>query len=136
MERIVRYFLSCLVFLLISCASLKGKVPCELEGELKVISGRNAVAFKLENLSGKTIEKVTFVLGVYDMDGEPVFDSDWINFEMKLCILPGECVEDYYVLDDSEAFFDSNCQLDYFYVSKALFEDGTCFEDPFGRFVK
>ena len=91
--------------------------------------------FDFENLSDIEILRTEFVLSLFDEDGEPVLDGDWIKFDYVRSVLPGETVEGAVILDEWLAYDSEKSYVtDYFYAGRIEYADGSVFEDPFGRY--
>lgn len=124
------------VFAFVSCATVRYAAPYSLFGEFSSAPEGVLLNFSLTNNAQSQIEKICFVLGAYDSDGEPVFEGDSLQIELKLCVLPGKTVEDYFNVDFLNDFSEDDFKLDYFYAEKIFYSDGSVFEDSLGRFAQ
>jgi hypothetical protein len=91
--------------------------------------------FKIKNNDERAIQELTLVFYVFDEDGEPASGVK-NNIVLKLkCEIPGgELLEDCISLDKYVYNFDSeNYEIDYLYVSKIVYDDGSVWTDPFGN---
>lgn len=118
-----------------SCQTVRSFAPYSLTGEFLSEAEKTLLSFSLTNNSQKEINNVEFVFSAYDQNGEPIFESDFQTKKMSLNILPNETINDFFEILELSDFSDQDFELDYFYVSKIYYEDGTVFEDPLGRFA-
>ena len=137
------FFLRFMILFFLSAVSLFGSCASRremsriywLSGEVSAGGSQCCYDFIYENLSDKEILRTQFVLSLFDEDGEPVLDGDWIKIDYERSVLPGETVADSIMLDD---WFDYDGEkiyvTDFFYAGCIEYADGTVFEDPFGRF--
>lgn len=118
-----------------SCQSIRASSPYSLTGEFQSAAEKTLLSFSLTNNSQKEIKKVEFVFSAYDQNGEPIFGNDFQTERMSLNILPNETISDFFEISELFDFLEEDFELDYFYVSKIYYEDGSVFEDPLGRFA-
>lgn len=130
--KIIWFLLS--VTLICSCTSLSKNSPYEVKGEVQSRKGGTAFEYTFHNKTEKAVSKIEFTLSLYDIDGEPVFSGDWITMERPVYVKGWEDTEDYFCIDEFLETEEGNLFTDYFYASKIWYEDGTFWEDPFGRF--
>ena len=140
------HFLSSKVILIFMCSLFtacagfaREKVPYSINGEILV--GEDNQDFNIAGLdlnflnkSEKCVENFTLVFFLFDQDGEPVANG-YSNIVLK--ITEKVPANDYYTatvsLDDYLVeVTDETYQLDYLYVSRIEYEDGSFWEDPLG----
>ena len=140
MNKIKHIVLMCLTCLLISCSCYSlDSVPYVMTGEFVMEEGAAdysicGVDLYLFNKSDKDIKRIYLVFFLFDKDGEPamecsnkiyaviekeVFAGETENFCMSLDSFMNSVPEDYLIID-------------YLYLSKIEYEDGTVWEDPYG----
>ena len=93
--------------------------------------------FQIKNNDVRAIQELTLVFYVFDGDGEPASGVK-NNIVLKLkCEIPGgELLDDCISLDKYVYNLDSeNYEIDYLYVSKIVYDDGTVWSDPFGNML-
>lgn len=100
----------------------------------------NCYVMEVENRISKSVIAMDFILCLFDMDGEPVFEEDWIKFHFDFSDFPIEenCHERRIInLDEYLSSVPEEPYLtDYFYASKIVYSDGSVMEDPFGRYAR
>lgn len=136
---ILKMFFMFAVFLLnsscISSNHVKEKsVPFELEFDDSSFSfDEGKIFFSLSNLSEKEIKSFVLVLNVFDGDGLPILYGGEVAFSFEKQI-PSFCtIED--SIDFSECALENEsefCYVDYLYVKRIEYSDGSVFENPFG----
>lgn len=137
--RIILAALLAAQFCFCSCVSLRGNVPYFASGELVFQQEGLVLEYDFLNKNSKTVEKVDFVVCAVD-SGDDDFSARRYFVSCKVCVPPGESVEDYlelhdfFDLYDNDDFNGSDLQIESFYAEKIYYSDGTFFEDPFGRF--
>jgi len=91
--------------------------------------------FQIKNNESKTIKELTLVFYVFNEDGEPSFGvKNNIVLKLKCEIPEGTLLDDCIPLDKYVYNLDSeNYEIDYLYVSKIVYEDGSVWLDPFGN---
>ncbi len=141
-NKIILVFLLIIVFFLFSsftCSKVNLKeCPYSICGEL--FFNRNGIntgfEILIENNSEKPFEQFTIIFSLFDEDGEPVFDSNWVSINVEKTIFPDETysyivnIEDFLNIDEEQ-----NLMLDYLYLSKIAFFDKKVWEDPFGLYA-
>lgn len=126
-------------FFICACVSLRGNAPYFASGELVFQQEGLVLEYDFLNKNSKTVEKVDFVVCAAD-SGDDDFSARRYFVSCKVCVPPGESVEDYlelhdfFDLHDNDDFNGSDLQIESFYAEKIYYSDGTFFEDPFGRF--
>lgn len=134
------YLILFIIFIQTGCVSLKkNESPCTLTGEMTENVSGNGWSYYLNftNNSSKTVKKAGFVLSVYNEDGEPAFENDWIEFYVERIVEEGETIDFSYSLDECfEEMPEYAYMTDYFYATRIEYTDGSVFEDPFGRFAE
>ena len=128
-----------LVFSSFTCSKVSLKeCPYSICGELFFNRKGINTGFEIliENNSEKSFEQFTIIFSLFDEDGEPVFDSNWVSIDVEKTILPDETysyivnIEDFFNIDEGQ-----NLMLDYLYLSKIVFLDKKVWEDPFGLYA-
>lgn len=115
----------------------KVKAPYSVKGQMVLEESgvEKGFEFSFTNNSKKTVKEMELVISLFDGDGEPVFPGDSISVKVYEDIMEGDV---YSGLVDISDYIDSDEQnlylVDYFFVKKILYEDGSVSEDPFGRF--
>lgn len=126
-------------FFICACVSLRGTAPYFASGELVFQQDGLVLDYNFLNKNSKTVEKVDFVVCAA-VSGDDDFSARRYFVSCKVCVPPGESVEDYLELHDFFDLYDNNdfngsdLQIESFYAEKIYYSDGTFFEDPFGRF--
>lgn len=126
-------------FFICACVSLRGGAPYFASGELVFQQKGLVLEYDFLNKNSKTVEKVDFVVCVA-VSGDDDFSARRYFVSCKVCVPPGESVEDYLELHDFFDLYDNDdfngcdLQIESFYAEKIYYSDGTFFEDPFGRF--
>lgn len=126
-------------FFICSCVSLRGSAPYFASGELVFQQEGLVLEYDFLNKNSKTVEKVDFVVCAV-VSGDDDFAARRYFVSCKVCVPPGESVEDYLELHDFFDLYDNDdfngidLQIESFYAEKIYYSDGTFFEDPFGRF--
>lgn len=128
-------------FFICACVSLRGSAPYFASGELVFQQEGLVLDYDFLNKNSKTVEKVDFVVCAA-VSGDDDFSARRYFVSCKVCVPPGESVEDYlelhdfFDLYDNDDFNGSDLQIESFYAEKIYYSDGTFFEDPFGRFSR
>lgn len=128
-------------FFICACVSLRGTAPYFASGEFNFRQEGLVFGFNFLNESLKTVEKVDFAVCVAD-SGNDDFSARKFFASCKICVPPGESVEDYFEVQDFFDLFDyddfneTDLQIESFYAEKIYYSDGSSFEDAFGRFAK
>lgn len=130
------------VFQFCSCSTfVKNKIPYGVQGDLST-NDSNLYDFLglnlcIKNNSEKTISKVTVVFYVFDENGEPPYGmQNHIVLTIGCQIKPNEILEDCFSLDKYVYSLESmELTIDYLYVSKIEYDDGSEWCDPFGANV-
>ena len=92
------------------------------------------VDFYLMNKSQKEIEKISLVFYLFDKDGEPAYECrNKISAEVEKVLGAGEDCNFCISLDKYlNSIPEDSLQVDYPYLSRIEYEDGSVWEDPFG----
>ena len=92
------------------------------------------VDFYFINKSDKEIKKINIVFYLFDQDGEPANECrSNISIEFELSIMPQEESRFCLSLDSfMNAIPETPLFIDYLYLAKIEYEDGSVWEDPFG----
>ena len=140
------YFLPLLLLILYLVISAYGRnshlwaktspVPYKIWGEMKKNSGgfENAFEYEFTNLTQKNIKKLEMIISLFDGDGEPALESDYVTINLIQEIESNQTVQGivdlspYLIFNPDTPYF-----TDYFYVKKIIFEDDSYLEDLFGR---
>ena len=131
------------MFILLSFSGCKAfsldSVPYVISGEFEMEDGTAdysicGVNFYLLNQHEKNISKINIVFFLFDQDGEPACECrSKISVEIKLDIEAGESAVFCMSLDQ---FMNSVPEypllVDYLYLAKIEYEDGSVWEDPYG----
>lgn len=142
-NRISKILLSMIVFFCVGCKSFGNtKTPYIISGEFVCgdeTQGYSICGIQLNvfNKSEQEIKNLTVVFYLFDSDGEPV-DTGNNNFVLSVdvSIPPKDSNEFCISLDDfmtsmpEEKYF-----VDYLYLSKISYEDGSEWSDPFGMMM-
>lgn len=147
-----------LIFTFTSCVCVRGRanggVPYFAAGELVFRQERLVLLYDFLNESGRSVEKVDFVVCTED-SGESAEYNSGENFwedsveeyssaykfcvQCKISVPPGESVQDYFVISDffSQTEYEEELpEIESFYAEKIYYSDGTVFEDVFGRYAR
>ena len=86
------------------------------------------------NKSEKEIAKMNIVFFLFDQDGEPAFEcQNKISVEVDKCVSSGDTCTFCISLDRfMNAVPEEKLLVDYLYLSKIEYEDGSLWEDPYG----
>lgn len=148
--KIVRSFFLLIMLLLlpVSCSSNLGinafekqRVPYALTAKMVTESSNvyevAGIDFSFLNRSGKAVKSFTMVFFMYDEDGNPPgIGNNGVKLEIQVDVAAGECEEDLISMDRFlYEIPDSPYQLDYLYVSRILYEDGSEWSDPYGMYA-
>lgn len=130
-------------FFILSCSVFSQEsVPYVINGNFVMEDGASdysicGVDFYLLNKSSKEIKKINVVFYLFDKDGEPAYECrSKISGEIEKRIEAGGesnfcmCLDSFMNLVPSEPLL-----VDYLYLSKIEYEDGSQWEDPYGLFV-
>ena len=90
--------------------------------------------FVMEDNSQKEIEKISLVFYLFDKDGEPAYECrNKISAEVEKVLGAGEDCNFCISLDKYlNSIPEDSLQVDYLYISRIEYEDGSVWEDPFG----
>lgn len=135
------FFVFCLNFS--SCSLFAGEsCPYLVNGEVRITT--DADEFELAgfdlyflNKSEKRIESFTIVFYLFDEDGEPVSNGR-CNFvlSIKKTVDAGDSMETCISLDSYlQEIPEYSYEVDYLYVSKINYEDGSVWDDPLGLYA-
>ena len=117
----------------------KMRVPYTVSGEFTL--DENPSVYEMcginvffQNDADVEVEEFTIVFFLFDSDGEPVSTGkNNISIRVEEKVFPKESyncclsLDDYMYLEPAEDFY-----VDYMYVSKILYSDGSVWDDPFG----
>lgn len=92
--------------------------------------------FTFLNKDSQKVKSITLVFFMYDEEGNPpAIGPNNAELEIFVEVEPGEFVEDCICIDQLlYEIPDEPYQLDYLYVSRILYEDGSEWRDPYGFF--
>lgn len=133
-------FLILSVFLVTACSADSSEiVPYAIEGEIEMDESSELYDFAglnmtFYNRSEKTVEEMTIVFYMFDSNGEPIsIGKGNITLHVKATVESKEFENMRVSLDP---FFyvipDDVYTIDYLYVSKINYTDGSVWSDPFG----
>lgn len=125
------FFTSCNLF-------ANEKIPYGIEGNILTedseIYEYMGLELKVQNKSDVKIKEITIVFFLFDEDGEPTSNIK-NNIVLNIgCDIPANgTLEDCISLDKYVYVFeDMLYSIDYLYISKIFYADGTTWSDPFG----
>ena len=103
----------------------------EADSENYSVCGLN---FQFYNQSVKQVKEISVAFFLFDKDGEPAREcSNRINLEIESRIEAGDSLKKCISLDRfMNQFPEEALYVDYLYVSRIEYEDGSFWEDPFG----
>lgn len=86
------------------------------------------------NQSEKMVQEISVVFFLFDMDGEPAREcSNRIAFDIEKTIDAGDSLRSCLSLDKYMYILpEEYLQVDYLYVSRIVYDDGSVWEDPYG----
>ena len=128
-------------FFLISCEAFTEEdyAPYVISGDFVMEEGSSdysvcGVDFFLVNKSSKDIKSFTIVFFLFDQDGEPAYECrSKISVEIEKYVDAGESISFCMSLDRFLNSIPSEPLIvDYLYLSKIEYEDGSTWEDPYG----
>lgn len=132
------------ILLLLFCARLysvspKNPVPYAISGEIEMdedASEYEIAGFKMEfrNLSDKNVVELTVNFYMFDEEGEPVSVGRSNVSLIVRAEIPAYETEERRISLDSYFYTvpDGLYTIDYLYVSKILYDDGSVWSDPYG----
>ena len=140
MKNVIRVFFLMSVFFLSGCKGYSlDSIPYLISGDFVMEDDSTdysicGVDFYLLNKSEKEIRKINIVFYLFDQDGEPACECmNKISAETELSVLPGESSRFCMSLDSFMNSFPENYLfVDYLYLAKIEYEDGSTWEDPYG----
>ncbi len=108
-----------------------GEFVMEADSENYSVCGLN---FQFYNQSVKQVKEISVAFFLFDKDGEPAREcSNRINLEIESRIEAGDSLKKCISLDRfMNQFPEETLYVDYLYVSRIEYEDGSLWEDPFG----
>ena len=114
------------------------KVPYAIEGciltDESEIYDYMGLELKVQNKADVKIKGITIVFFIFDEDGEPTSNiKNNIVLNIHCDIPPNATLEDCISLDNYVYVFeDMEYSVDYLYISKIDYTDGSSWQDPFG----
>lgn len=127
------------------CASITGEncpyvvddMRIEL-GEKEYVCNFMSANFNFYNSSEKDVDNFSVSFLLFDEDGNnPFFGTNRIISDCKIQVAKKECAEISIALDDYLTTVPENpFEIDYFYVKKINYTDGTTWEDLFGMYAR
>jgi len=140
MKRFLRLILPFFLFLNISCVAFpQNSIPYAMSGEFVMEDGCQdysicGVDVFLLNKSNKEIENISIVFFLFDKDGEPAYECrNKISAKIEQYIAPEESASFCISLDRfMNAIPSEPLLVDYLYLAKIEYEDGSVWEDPYG----
>lgn len=138
-----KLFLIVFGFLLVLLSGCKNfsieSVPYLISGEFVMESDSEnysvcGLDFQFYNQSVKDVKEISVVFFLFDKDGEPAHEcSNRIALDIEAKIEAGVSFKKCLSLDHfMNQFPEELLYVDYLYVSRIEYEDGTFWEDPFG----
>ncbi len=140
-QKIICLLLLVILFLFSgSCKSYaQSYAPYLLDGEFVMEDGAAdysicGIKLFLVNKSDKNISKVNLVFFLFDKDGEPAIECrNKLEFKVERVIAATESCDFCIGLDKyMNSIPSESLYVDYLYLSKIEYEDGSSWEDPFG----
>jgi len=139
MKMIRSKFIFTLLWLCSGCQFFaKESLPYLIDAEMTMDSSNiyeiAGLDFTFMNKSNKSIKSFTIVFYLFDEDGNPPsLGNNNLVIQIDSVIQPSETMEDCFSLD-SFLYEIPDCpyQLDYLYVSRIEYEDGSVWSDPLG----
>lgn len=129
------------VALFTGCASSKAGCPYEVGGAVKDGGAiRNCddwdgnISFSILNNSEKKITSYDVVISLYDWNGNPVFENDFVSFSVEQEADAGQTIDGVLYVKDYIEQDGGMLWPDYFYLSTIRYEDGSVWEDPLGMY--
>lgn len=135
-----RIILIMILFFVMSCQAFTlDSVPYVMSGNFVMEEGSSdysicGVDFFLLNKSDKEIKKINVVFFLFDQDGEPAYEcQSKISAEIDKSIDGGDECSFCMSLDRFMNSIPSEpLMVDYLYLSRIEYEDGSSWEDPYG----
>ena len=132
-----------IVFLLIGCSITPVEtVPYLISGDFEMETDSEdysvcGIDLLLLNQSAKDINEFSIVFYLFDKDGEPAKEcSNRISFDIEKTIDAGDSFKQCLSLDKYMYMLPEDLLfVDYLYVSRIVYSDGSVWEDPYGLFV-
>lgn len=140
MRKLIRLFLITFAFFVCSCKGYTlDSIPYVINGDFVMEDSSPdysicGVDFFLFNKSEKEIRKINIIFYLFDKDGEPAYECrNKISVEIEIDIPAGESTSFCMSLDKFMNAIPSDYLLvDYLYLAKIEYEDGSEWEDPYG----
>lgn len=121
-----------------SCSQLYTAVPYLISGEMKLNEsdekGITAFDFKIKNCGEKDIFSFTVTFLLFDEEGNPVLNGNpKISCIVREDVPSGEILKSSFSLDDFLNYIPEEAyKVEYLYVKKIIYSDGTEWTDPLG----
>ncbi len=143
MKTIMRYIFAFCILLTSGCQAFsQDPLPYVINGEFVMEEGASdysicGVNFFLFNKSQREIKKVDIVFFLFDKDGEPAYECrNKISASIEKIISAGQDCSFCMSLDSYMNSIPAEALLiDYLYLSRIEYEDGSLWEDPYGLFA-
>lgn len=143
MKNAARIFLFILSMSVIGCKAFSQEmVPYVLSGEFVMEENSTdysicGVDFYLLNKSEKEIKTINIIFFLFDQDGEPASECrSKVLVEVEKSLAGGESCSFCLSLDSfMNSVPSSPLMVDYLYLGKIVYEDGTEWNDPYGLVV-
>ena len=140
MKAFIRFFCVFLILFFPGCKAFSlDSVPYVIAGEFEMEEGSAdysicGVNFYLLNQHEKDISKINIVFFLFDQDGEPAWECrSKISAEITIDIEAGESRNFCMSLDQfMNSVPEDYLLVDYLYLAKIEYEDGSVWEDPYG----
>lgn len=138
-------FVILVITVICSCASITGSnCPYVIDnphielGKKKNVCNFAGAYFTFCNTSEKTVKDFSVSFLVFDEDGEsPMVGSNRIESEHTIKVESNQCVDVSVGLDKYfQTISESNYVIDYFYVKKINYMDGSFWSDMFGSYAR
>jgi len=128
----------CMIFMFSSCSQLFTSVPYIISGEMKLNEEKEnefcVFDFQFKNCGDKDIYAFTVSFFLFDEEGNPVINGNpKITGIIREDVPAGEILESSYSLDNFLNFIpETPYKVEYLYVKKIVYTDGTEWTDPVG----
>ena len=139
MKEIIKIFLFSFIFTFSSCSVFADQqIPYLIGGEMVMEASTDyelaGFDFTFVNKSEKAIKSFTFIFFIYDQDGNiPAVGRNNLVINLNASLESGEVLKTCIPLDDYLYEIPEDVyQIDYLYVSKIIYQDGSEWTDPLG----
>lgn len=138
MKNLKGIFMSFLILSFVSCGTGFCKSPYVIRGEMIIDDNNHSdlsvFEYSFKNLTSKTVSSFTVVFYLFDESGNSVLTGKpCITKQIDEVVYSDEICESFFSLDPYISVVpDSPYSVDYLYVSRITYTDGTIWTDPFG----